>query len=109
MSHVQSVDVKVYVIEAANLENVSTSEGNQGGMKFSYWNVWQVSPLVLVKVKAIALIIAKGHASHAHIEHQVRDSTCNDNLVAARYGSVSKFTKRHVWSFNHISCILLQL
>ena len=109
MSHVQSVDVKVYVVKAADLENISTPKRYQRWMKLTNWDFGKVPPLVLVKVEGVALIVTKRHTSHAHVEHQVRDSTCHDNLIAASNCSVRKFTKRHVRPFYYKTSVLLQL
>ena len=71
MMHIKAVDVKVVVINSADLENKAVADDDEGRVEFSDRDVRQGLPLIAVDVVHVAVKVSHGHATHAHVCRQV--------------------------------------
>lgn len=56
MLHVESVDIEIKVIKSADMEHEATIHDNKSWMQFADWQIRQPFILLLVYVKAIAIL-----------------------------------------------------
>ena len=104
---VVAVNIEVIIIEATDLKNVSIFYGYQGGVQFSYWNLWYVLPSIIEYIVLKTRFASHWNTSHTHRVHHLFNTTCYINVIFHHYCSVCKPRFWH-W-FSYYGCLFFQI
>ena len=108
MLHVQSINIVVPIIEATNLEDISTINNDESWVQFANRNVWQLLPRIIIDLKAPAVMISNWNRPHSHIQHKVRGTARDYNFLPTDASTVCKFSFRHTFLFTNITRVVCQ-
>ena len=67
--HIEAIDLKIVVLEAADLEHEAIVDYDEGWVDLADRNVRKLRPLACEDIVAVAVGLADGYRAHTHVKH----------------------------------------